>query len=162
MRTKEEWRDCGEGYYEVSDRGRVRRAKPGPGTHAGRMCKPRLDRYGYHKVTLCVGTGRVTAKVHRIVAEAFLGPCPDGMQVNHIDANKLNNTPSNLEYLTAQDNMKHAFDAGLIRHRIPGATVDEIRTLRSQGMAYVNISKQTGVSADYCRQLAKRHRRAAI
>ena len=37
---------------------------------------------------------------HRIVWERFNGPVPEGMQVHHIDGNKINNDIGNLELLT--------------------------------------------------------------
>lgn len=53
-------------------------------------------------------------RVHRLVAACFLGiPNPDHI-VNHKDGNKLNNTVSNLEYLTRSENIKHAIRTGLI------------------------------------------------
>ena len=44
--------------------------------------------------------------VHRMVAEVFLGPCPDGHEVDHIDGNKQNNSLSNLQYLTKEENIR--------------------------------------------------------
>lgn len=50
--------------------------------------------------------------VHHIVMEAFVGPCPEGMEVNHKDGDKTNNCLSNLEYVTCSENHKHAYSIG--------------------------------------------------
>ena len=50
--------------------------------------------------------------VHRLVVQAFVGN-PEGMDVNHIDGNKLNNSASNLEIVSRTDNMKHARSIGI-------------------------------------------------
>ena len=49
--------------------------------------------------------------IHRLVAECFLWT--NKMQVNHKDWNKLNNNISNLEYVTSQQNIQHAYDTWL-------------------------------------------------
>ena len=43
--------------------------------------------------------------VHRLVWEAFNGPIPEGMQVNHIDENKRNNNLDNLNLMTPMENV---------------------------------------------------------
>lgn len=51
---------------------------------------------------------RVQRYVHRLVAQAF-HPCPtQGLEVNHIDGDKLNNNAENLEWVTRSQNQLHA------------------------------------------------------
>lgn len=54
--------------------------------------------------------GMKFTKAHIAVAHAFLGPRPEGKEVNHIDGNKSNNHFSNLEYVTHSENIKHSYD----------------------------------------------------
>ncbi len=68
---------------------------------------------GYLRVK-CHGKMRC---IHRLIALAFLGPIAQGLEVNHVDANKLNNCPENLEYTTRSGNMQHASRCGLRRDR---------------------------------------------
>jgi hypothetical protein len=96
----EEWRCVveWEGEYEVSSIGRVR--------HVHKRQRPLRfgkSNSGYFGVTL----SRQRVHVHQLVARAFIGECPKGHQVNHIDGDKLNNLASNLEYLTPQENVRH-------------------------------------------------------
>lgn len=71
--------------------------------------KPMDNGRGYMRVQ-CHGRRRCT---HLLIAATFIGPKPAGMEVNHIDGDKLNNRPSNLEYVTRSENMKHCFRVGL-------------------------------------------------
>ena len=41
--------------------------------------------------------------IHRLVAEAWVGVIPDGMQVHHVDGDRSNNTASNLRIMSAED-----------------------------------------------------------
>lgn len=75
----------------------------------GKIRKQYLNVRGYMYVR---AEGRVQS-VHRLVARHKINGFSDDLQVNHVDGNKLNNAISNLEMVTLQDNLKHAFESGL-------------------------------------------------
>lgn len=115
----EEWRDIpGFFPYQASDQGRIRRspgAPPRRGAVPGKILKvPGRDERGYPQTSLYLTGKRTTAKIHRLVALAFLGPRAEGMTVNHIDGNKENNALSNLEYVSNYENAMHARRLGLV------------------------------------------------
>jgi hypothetical protein len=67
---------------------------------------PRTD--GYVNVGLRKSKNERKRKfVHRLVYEAFVGPIPEGYEVNHKDEVKSNNALSNLELLTHKQNMNY-------------------------------------------------------
>lgn len=88
-----------EGIYEVSDLGRVMSLR------TGKILKNQPNR-GYLCTTL---TNQTTKRfsVHRLVYEAFHGPIPDGLQIDHIDGDKANNTLSNLRAVTPKENVNN-------------------------------------------------------
>jgi hypothetical protein len=84
--------------YAVSDEGYVMNMKTG---HILRLLD---DSRGYARVDLH-GKHR---KVHRLVAERFLpGPTQEGLVVDHIDRNRLNNHASNLRWVTSKENSRN-------------------------------------------------------
>lgn len=115
MTKNEEWRDVVgyEGYYQVSDLGRVKRVGKGVGAVAGRILKYHRTRKGYLTVGLYDGNNHKTTKrIHRLVARAFIGPPPeDKPEVRHLDGHSDNNVVNNLMWGTNQDNK-----LDLIRH----------------------------------------------
>lgn len=98
--------------YEVSNLGRVRNKK------TGSIMRQTLGRDGrYLSVFLCNDGKENTQRVHRLVAEAFLGKRRD-LMVNHLDGNRTNNRADNLAWCTAKENNNHAVLMGLNQ---PGA-----------------------------------------
>ena len=116
--ASEEWRPVigFEHCYAVSNLGRIKRTVGGRGSVAGRILRQAPSgRFGGYR-SICLYNNRVQHHfmVHRLVAEAFIGPIPAGCQINHKDGNKLNNTPENLEIVTPAENMTHASRTGLL------------------------------------------------
>lgn len=91
--------------YAVSSLGRVK----GIYNNRETILKSSTTCHGYPMVTMSIGQKRKSSTIHRLVATAFLGLTDESLVVNHIDGDKTNNTPSNLEVCTQQHNRKHAF-----------------------------------------------------
>ena len=102
-----------EGFYEVSDNGRIFRVASGKGCIAGKEIKQIPNFSGYLVVSLCKGNKPRSFKVHQIVARAFLSNQQKYYQVNHKDGNKKNNCAENLEWCSCGENNSHAHKIGL-------------------------------------------------
>jgi hypothetical protein len=152
----EEWRLCFGGFYAVSNRGRVRREVAGCGTRAGKILKTKVNGWGgYPTVNLKANGAAKTAFVHRLVAEAFLGPCPDGLEVNHKNGDKSDPHAENLEYITHRQNIHHAHANGLANTprgeragsaKLTELAVREMRALRAAGMELRPIAQRFGIA----------------
>lgn len=145
----EVWRPIpGNPAYAVSNHGRVMRTTGHTnGATIGRVLKPGKNSRGYFFVNLHQNGERKFQYVHRLVALAFLGECPHGLVVNHIDNNQLNNTPSNLEYVTQARNMQHASETGRRKHGLSEEKSHQIRALYAAGgVTQTALGKQFGVS----------------
>lgn len=78
----------------------------------GGFLKPLKVPNGYRHVVLCDGGTKQRVAVHRVIAEAFHGEGGE-MMVNHINGVKADNRACNLEWVTASQNVKAAYEAGL-------------------------------------------------
>jgi len=106
-------------------------------------------RNGYKKVSIAFGDKKRTMLVHRIVATAFHGE-PSGRHVNHIDGNKTNNRPENLEWVTPRENQRHAFANGL--HKISEA----VRASGRRNIVHAYSARKI-VSAEERQEIIRRH-----
>jgi hypothetical protein len=136
----EKWIDAKgfEGYYEVSNLGRVRRKKGETIYKDGRVAHfsetvlaPSPNRKGYLRVYLSKKSKQYTKTVHRIVAESFIENPLGKKTVNHIDGNKTNNNVENLEWATNEENMRHAFKMGVFNER-DKTTILNIKHMREK------------------------------
>jgi hypothetical protein len=106
------WKDVvdWEQYYEVSNMGNVRSkirkgtTNFGERTYGGKTLKSFIHMNGYPTVNLTTSTKRKQSSVHRLVAEAFLGRCPDGMECCHNNGNPKDATLENLRWDTVSNN----------------------------------------------------------
>lgn len=101
-----------EGLYQVSNTGRVktlaRQWKSGRNLtrflgESEKVQSP--DKDGYPRVTLCKDGKKTRWRVHQLVCLAFLGPCPKGQQIRHLDHSTTNNNLANLCYGTVKENV---------------------------------------------------------
>lgn len=97
-----------EGIYEVSDIGRVRslaKIDAQGARRKQRLFKPsKMDAWGHLGVTFRQGGRRESRYVHRLVLEAFVGPCPPGMEGCHWNDVKDDNRLTNLRWGTKSEN----------------------------------------------------------
>lgn len=98
-----------EQLYSVSTLGNVRIEIRRQNIRAGQSLRQNYDRDGYLMVRLSrpQGPGK-TYRVHRLVAEAFIGELPSGMQVNHKNGIRDDNRVENLEIVSCAENVRHA------------------------------------------------------
>jgi hypothetical protein len=181
------WKDVveWEGIYSVSNLGRVRRDLAAKNARVGRILKLGMAN-GYYKVGLHHNYKIKTVYVHQLVAAAFIGKCPAGMEVNHKDpkTGRTDNRASNLEYVTPKGNMQHAKENGLVatgdRHssrthpekvprgenhhyaRLKDAEIPRVFELRKSGMSQRKIGLIVGISQQYvCKILLGQKRKQA-
>lgn len=129
-----------EGLYEVSNYGRVRRLAGSPKCNKTRILNPPLSAYGYRFIFLWKKGIEDSFYVHRLVLAAFIGPRPDGLEVNHKNGNKSDNRLENLEYVTRHQNEMHSLyvlgNITKIRHgemhKDAKLTETKVREIRAQ------------------------------
>lgn len=134
-----------EGYYEVSDLGRVRsverivpRSSGHPQRIRERILKALPGAHGYPRVNLCVDGRYVQRTVHSLVLEAFVGPCPPGMESLHRNGVRTDCRLSNLRWGTSAENKAdtraHGHNAMLNRtHCAQGHPYNEENTYMWRG-----------------------------
>jgi hypothetical protein len=98
------------GYFINVETGLVYSAKSGE----LRLLQSRIGPNGYLSVTMTDSNGnRHPVEIHRVIAKLVI-PNPSNLpEVNHMDCNKLNNHPSNLEWTSRVGNQNHAYQSNM-------------------------------------------------
>lgn len=168
---REEWRPVVgyEGYYEVSNMGRVRsitidavyrrNGLEYTRKRRGRILKQQNASNGYLQVHLSKDGEHKIYRVRRIVANAFIDN-PDNLpEVNHKDENKKNNRVANLEWCTHSYNNSYgsapSFGEKNGMARLTSVDVAEIRRRRKSGEILRTIAEDYGISLHHVSNIAR-------
>ena len=136
-----------------------------------KVLKPALDASGYLKTMIQTDEGKYTTiAVHRFAAISFFGKS-NGLEVNHKNGIKTDNSIGNLEYCTRSQNIKHAYDTGLIipkRGSLNGMsklTEQDVKEIRDyvanfEGRYYGRkaLAEKYGVSEPHIKDIVSRRR----
>lgn len=123
---KETWKPIPgwENLYEVSDQGRVRsldriyvRASGQTVHNKGKVLSPAKYHCGHLHVNLRAAPRKEKWRVHKLVLMAFVGPCPEGMEVCHNNGNPADNRLENLRYDTHSANLLDRNEHGTCHYR---------------------------------------------
>lgn len=152
----EEWEKifAHSGYY-VSNKGRIRSKR---NTSFGHK-----DSRGYRFIIFYGNGRRISKRIHRLVAIAFLG-VQAGKEVNHKDGNKENNCVENLEWVTRSQNAQHAYDNNLRKaHPVLGEknyaaklTESKVKEIRKSLLSQKKLALKYGVSSSVIQKIKER------
>lgn len=168
-----------EGYYEISNLGRVRSLdrfvrhwRGGESFIKGKVLKQHPHpKTKYLYLILIKKNVYFRKAVHRLVGEHFL-PIPEAeqIQINHRDSNRQNNVASNLEWVTRLQNMQHALANGRchaitnlnMRRKLTPKSISVIRESRASGALVKILAAQFNVHEDTIRAIVKGNYRSSL
>ena len=100
-------------HYAVSDDGQIKSLRK------NQVLTPKKNHDGYLRIQLWDHCRCRFVSLHRLIAEAFLPPpAPDAIVINHKNGDKTDNRASNLEWVTQQENIRHAWRTGLSKSHL--------------------------------------------
>ena len=152
----EDWRAIpGFPEYEASSLGRIRSVcrtinySNGRVVHAKqRILKPTKSS-GYYSVNLSRNNKQKSTKVHVLVAAAFLGENPGGLDVRHKNGCRTDNRAENLEYGTRSENVLDGYKITgktMVCQKLSPQKAEEIRSRNQNGVSQRRLAKEYGVS----------------
>lgn len=151
----EVWKDIPgyEGLYQASNLGRIMRLD----RFGDYVMKHRLID-GYPAIDLTKDKKRKHYQVHRLIALTFIGTCPLGHEINHIDRNRGNASLSNLEYVTHIENVCHSKPFRKpFRKRFTSDELKRIEDMFVAGIPRRFIAKEMHTDEAYLTKLKQKH-----
>lgn len=148
-----------EGFYEVSDQGRVR-------SLPDRLRKCLIGAQGYPAVDLKHAGKRKTYTVHTLVLLAFVGPRPAAFECRHLNGIRTDNRLCNLAWGTPkendQDRRRHGTFIEGERHGASKLTEQDIRLIRAADASQASIARRFKVSQSLISMIKSRQRWAHV
>lgn len=154
----EAWKDIPgyEGKYQASTAGNIRSldrhitqlgrgGKPFTRLVKGRVLRPGQYCKAGH-VSVVLGRKRFGIPVHRLVMLTFVGPCPMGQEVRHLNGHSKDNRLENLAYGTRSENNLDVLRQGKAYRKLTTADAREIKRLLSLGESSRDIAEQFKIS----------------
>lgn len=130
--------------YEINENGTIfRNAK------SKKQLKIKLDYHhsksGYYVTFVHLGGRSKNSKIvrciiHKIVAECWLGDCPEGMEVDYIDRNSHNNNWRNLRYVTRSEQMRNRDHSNI--SKTGSKNLDEARRARAKAVKIIGCGEE--------------------
>ena len=119
---------CRDGYVINSDTGHIMQGS--------------LKKTGYVEIVLTDAEGLPHYRLlHRIIAEAFCEKAEGQSEVNHINGRKTDNRAENLEWVTRAENLRHAYETGLMPNNAVPKPVIAKNMDTGEEMAFPSIYK---------------------
>lgn len=116
-----------------------------------RELKYNTHKDGYQMCYLFINGAKHSILRHRIVAKLFVSNPKNNSQVNHIDGIKSNCKANNLQWVTQSENIKHAYDNGLMKKNpldLYNASLSEIEVLKIRKLILLGI-KQREIASQF-------------
>jgi hypothetical protein len=134
--------------YQVSSEGRIKsnhavivKSDGNTYTRKSKILKPSVCKKGYLVGCVNVNKKMTAYKAHRLVAECFLDRIEGKDQVNHKNGIKTDNRVENLEWMTNQENVRHAFKTGL-SFNPNGENARNVKITKSEALEIINLRKK--------------------
>lgn len=134
-----------EGFYEVSNFGRVRSLdrichsdKRSSQLQKGKILTPRFNKYRQNRCTICLWKNGVVkyCYISRLVLEAFIGTPADDHQAAHWDNDPTNNQLNNLRWASPTENLsdkkRHGTDGTGSRNSVAKLTEDKVFQIKKE------------------------------